>query len=345
MKTPTVAAVLLLLPCCTAPSGSGGEDGGQADEQTPALESPAPATVNLRELWDFADPSASAERFRAAAAAATSPGDRAEAVTQEARALGLQGRFDEGHALLDALEDVRGRAHVRLLLERGRLLRSSGDASGSAPRFADALAAAETLGETALALDALHMLALVSTAEEADDLSARGVALAAASDDPAARTWLGPLHHNRGMQRLEAGAYPAARAEFAAGLAAREALGDVPGARIARWSVAHVLRLEGRVEEALAAQRALAAEIAADPEASPDGFVHEELGECLLALGRPGAARSEFARASALLSELAWLAESEPERLARLARLGAPEGTEGTNGSDETPRAPSQGDG
>jgi hypothetical protein len=54
-----------------------------------------------------------------------------------------------------------------------------------------------------------------------------------------------------------------------------------------------------------------------------DGYVFEELGECLLLLGRPGEARLFFARAYAELSRDSWLAESEPARLERLKELGA----------------------
>ena len=59
-------------------------------------------------------------------------------------------------------------------------------------------------------------------------------------------------------------------------------------------------------------------------EGIPDGYNHEEIGECLLALGRPDEARPHFARAYEILSKDAWLADGEPERLKRLAELGRP---------------------
>jgi Flp pilus assembly protein TadD len=67
----------------------------------------------------------------------------------------------------------------------------------------------------------------------------------------------------------------------------------------------------------LALQRSLLATI------REDGYVSEELGELLLALGRGDEARPHFRRAADLLSQDAWLAEREPERLARLRQLGA----------------------
>src|SRR5262245_48713249 len=83
--------------------------------------------VELDGLWDFADPAASEERFRAFAERARAAGVPilAESLTQLARAQGLQGRFDEADRTLSEAEaalrpdDVRGR--IRLDLERGRV--------------------------------------------------------------------------------------------------------------------------------------------------------------------------------------------------------------------------------
>ena len=121
----------------------------------------------LDDLWDFDDPAASEVRFRAAIEAAEAGGDPAaadEARTQLARALGLQDRFDEGHAILDRVDldhPAEDRVRVRARLERGRLLRSSGDPAASAAPFVAAWELARTLGEDGLAVDAAHMLALV----------------------------------------------------------------------------------------------------------------------------------------------------------------------------------------
>lgn len=76
-----------------------------------------------------------------------------------------------------------------------------------------------------------------------------------------------------------------------------------------------------RPAEALAIQQRLAVETAAagDPE---DGYGTEEIGECLLAMGRGTEARPHFARAAELLGADAWLAEHEPDRITRLERRG-----------------------
>jgi len=71
------------------------------------------------------------------------------------------------------------------------------------------------------------------------------------------------------------------------------------------------LRALGRYEEALKLQQSL----------KSDGYVHEEIGECLLALKRDKEAAVEFARAHELLSKDWWLAANEPARLARIKKL------------------------
>src|SRR3954463_7234198 len=106
------------------------------------------------ELWDFDDPAGSEQRFRAAAETAEGA-DRLVLMTQVARALGLQERYDEGHALLDqlAVDDVE--VATRASLERGRLLRSAGEPDRARPHFEAAAATARASG-----LDALHVDAL-----------------------------------------------------------------------------------------------------------------------------------------------------------------------------------------
>jgi hypothetical protein len=75
-----------------------------------------------------------------------------------------------------------------------------------------------------------------------------------------------------------------------------------------------------RVEEALSHQMELEKEFETTGE--EDGYVFEEIGECLLLMDRNAEARRYFARALALLSQDTWLAEKEPQRLERLGKLG-----------------------
>ena len=281
----------------------------------------------LDELWDYDDPSASEARFRAALQAAEEVGDRPgadEARTQLARSLGLQGRFDAAHAELDRVDAdhaAQDRIRVRSLLERGRVLRSGGDPAASIAPFEGAWELARALDEDGLAVDAAHMLALVDAHPGEPAWHRRALELADASPQPAARRWRGSLWNNIGWARFEAGDLDGALAAFQAALGARREQDQPRETRIAEWCVGRCLRALDRPAEALAIQERLAVETAqaGDPE---DGYGVEEMGECLLALGRAEDARPFFARAAERLGADAWLAEHEPDRIDRLRRLG-----------------------
>ncbi len=138
---------------------------------------------------------------------------------------------------------------------------------------------------------------------------------------PAARRWRGSLWNNIGWARFEAGDLDGALTAFETALAARREQAQPKETRIAEWCVARCLRAQGRVADALAIQERLAAETAAAGDRD-DGYGAEEIGECLLALGREDDARPWFARAAELLGSDAFLAEHEPDRIERLRRLG-----------------------
>jgi tetratricopeptide (TPR) repeat protein len=284
--------------------------------------------MDPRSLWDFDDPAASEARFRAAADAAEAAGDPAaadEARTQLARALGLQDRFLEGHVVLDGVDAAHpadDRVRVRSRLERGRLFRSGGDLPASMAPFEGAWELARALGEDGLAVDAAHMLAIVDAPPGEMTWHQRAIDLADTSPRPDARRWRGSLWNNIGWARFEAGDLDGALDAFETAVSARRQQDQPKELRIAEWCVARCLRALGRPAEALAIQERLVAETAAagDPE---DGYMSEEIGECLLLLGRSDEARPFFGRAAELLGADAHLAEHEPERIERLRQLGA----------------------
>ncbi|MEA2168408.1 MAG: hypothetical protein QOF76_1708 [Solirubrobacteraceae bacterium] len=208
------------------------------------------------DLWDFDDPTGSEQRFRSAAAVA---------LTQAARALGLLERYDEGHAVLDAIESDDAEVGVRVLLERGRLLRSAG--APTAEPFEHAAAAAGAAGLQELRVDALHMLAMLPEAP-AEQIAANQAALAEAGGTK----WEASLLNNLGCAQVDAEDLPAALATFERALAVREARGEERPIQIARWMVGWTLRLLGRTDEALAIQTALKAEVG-----DTDPYVDEEL--------------------------------------------------------------------
>src|SRR5438445_4980675 len=119
----------------------------------------------LRPLWDFDDLDATEHRFRAQLEQEGTDERRAEVMTQLARVLGLREQFAEGDRLIDeagALAGASAVARTRILLERGRLRRSSGDVSSALPLFESAFEAASQAGEHFLAADAAHMAALAA---------------------------------------------------------------------------------------------------------------------------------------------------------------------------------------
>jgi tetratricopeptide (TPR) repeat protein len=275
--------------------------------------------VDVIAMWDFDQPEVSEGRFRAALPGASGE-DTAVLRTQLARALGLQRRFDESAAELDAVAAAPGLTpltRVYLDLERGRLLNSSGRRDEAGAHFRAALDEAERASIDHLAADAAHMMAIIEPGEGGIGWAERALAIAEASDDPRARTWVGSVTHNLGWTLHDLGRHEEALARWRRALEFREEQGDAELIRIGRWTVARGLRSLGRYDEALAIQRELAA------AGGSDGYVDEELGELLLALGRPGEAGPHFARAHEALSADAWLVANEPDRLKRLADLAA----------------------
>lgn len=283
----------------------------------------APFSRDWRPMWNFGDPAASEQRFVEELTRLTSPHARAELLTQIARARGLQRRFDDANATLDEVEamgDLPAFVRVRLLLERGRVLNSSGKREGARPLFEQACELAARHDEDDLAVDAAHMVAITCDGDEAMQWNLKALAMAEASRCPRARRWAGSLHNNLGWTLHPMGRYDEALAHFEAALAARIEQRDEEQIGIARWCVARCLRSMRRLDEALNIQRELLRE--QEQRGTTSGYVFEELGECLLELGRAEEAKPWFARAHTELSKDPWLAESEPDRINRLAELG-----------------------
>ena len=280
-------------------------------------------TPDFDSLWNYSNPAESEQRFRRLLPGPQDPAWRAELLSQLARALGLQRRFDEAHQILDQAQELLGdghlRARVRCLLERGRVLNSSGDPASSRALFQSAWELAREAGEEYLSVDALHMLAIVDSPESRPEWNERAIQAAEASTDPRTRSWAASLYNNSGWSKMDLGRYDEALQAFQRAVGFREAQGKPDETRIARWCVARALRALGRREEALAIQQALLAEWT--QAGAEDGYVSEELGELLLEQGQPEAARPHFSEAHRLLSQDAWLVEQEASRLARLKSL------------------------
>jgi tetratricopeptide (TPR) repeat protein len=225
---------------------------------------------------------------------ASDPG-RAEVVTQLARVEALRGDFERCERLLEEAEGLAGSndvAKMRIDLERGRKLRSSGDGPAALPLFEAAFERAGACGQWFLAGDAAHMAAIADD-RVAVEWTERGLDLAAA--EPDAAYWAGPLLNNLGWHYFGRGEYESALKEFERALAARERDPDRPAEiEIARYCVGRTLRALGRADEAAP----LVEQCVANSE--PDVYFHEELAEIYGALGRDEEAAQQAELAATL---------------------------------------------
>ena len=225
-------------------------------------------------LWDFDDPEASEQRFRAQAelrrarrpAGPDDPGGPGAGPPGEVRRGPLRARRPVPH---------RGRGGGPDRARAWSLFRSEGDPEQARPLFEAAARSAQAAGLEALHVDALHMTALVADPADQLAIGRQALAVARASTDPQARDWDASLLNNIGMTHADAGDFDAALAAFEDALAARERIGDprAPASPAGWWA--------GRCATSVAAtrpssvQRALKAEL--DAAGVTDQHVDEEL--------------------------------------------------------------------
>jgi tetratricopeptide (TPR) repeat protein len=285
---------------------------------------------DFRPLWDFGNPAESETKFRALLVEVGDGADlgyRLEVETQIARTMGLRKMFEEAHEVLDAVEAAltpeTKLARVRYGLERGRAFNSSGHPDRAVPLFAAAFDDAVGIGADGLAIDAAHMMGFVSSPEEQHRWNLKALEVAEGATDQNVRGWLGTLYHNIAMTYLEQGDFDRALSYNMKDYEFRLAHADQTTTRIAKWCVANVLRKMDRLDPALRMQVEMEKECAESGE--PDGFVCEEIAEILLTRGKEDEARPYFRRAHAVLKDVDWVKESDPDRIDRLKMLGGEE--------------------
>jgi tetratricopeptide (TPR) repeat protein len=273
--------------------------------------------------WDFGDPAGTAERFEGLLGS-NDESYVADVKTQIARTQGLRGLFDEAHATLDEVSSVLPRVdlrvEVRYLLERGRVWNSSGARDKARDVFLAAFDAARRVGDDHLTIDAAHMLAIVSDPIGALEWNLLAFRILESSSQQRAKTWVGALSNNIAWTYHDTGEFGTALGYFEQGLEYRRSVGAEPALRIARWAVARCKRSMGRFEEALEEQMAILSEYFPSGR-DESGYVAEEIGECLLALGRGRDSRPYFANAHEILRGDQWLTRHELPRIERLRAL------------------------
>jgi tetratricopeptide (TPR) repeat protein len=284
---------------------------------------------DLDALWNYDDPAATEQKFRDLLPEAEQSDDgcyHLQLMTQLARTLGLQRKFEEAHQVLDSIEpqfpDAEPVVKVRYLLERGRVLNSSGKPDMALPLFTQAWETARSAGEDFHAVDAAHMIAIVEPDPTQQlEWNHRALALAVQTSDERAKKWPASLYNNIGWTYHDSGDYAQALEHFEQALEWRRRQGNTSQILIAEWCIARALRSLGRLDEALAKQQDLLRQH--EQAGIRDGYVLEELAECLYALNRQDEAKPYFAQAYAELSQDALLVSNESARLERLKALSA----------------------
>ena len=284
-----------------------------------------PNLPDFDSLWDYSHPDQTETKFLELLPQFPEKDPaRLELLTQIARAQGLQREFNDAHLTLDQVENQlsieSSRARVRYLLERGRVFNSSKHPEEARPFFKQALTMAQELNEDFYAVDAAHMLAIVADPASSLDWNLRAIQMAESSADEKAREWLGSLYNNTGWSYHDMGDFESALGIFQKAESYFSEVRREDRLRIAKWTVARCLRSMSHIEEALSKQLALKAEF--DSIGGSDGYVDEEIGECLLLLKRENEAKPYFAKAYELLSQDDWMMENEAERMKRMKELG-----------------------
>ncbi len=269
----------------------------------------------LDTLWNYNDATKSEAIFKDLLA--NKIGDAAEILTQIARAQGLQGKFDEAHKTLHEAEHLTNdeRVKVRHLLERGRVFNSSNQRDIARSLFLEAYELAENIDADFYEIDAAHMMAIVESLEEQITWHEKALELCKITADERAKKWLGSITNNAAWTYHDLGRYEEALETFQKALLWQEANGNPGTIRIAKWSIARTLRSLQNYQEASEVQQQLL------EDEKEDGFIYEELGECLFALGEVDRAKPYFAKAHELLSRDAWFVQHENTRLERLDKL------------------------
>lgn len=300
--------------------------------------------------WDFTNPVRTEAYFRSLLPRAEDSGDadyHAQLLTQIARAQGVRG--DQG-GRRRTLEKVRSMltpetrvARIRYHLEFGRLLSRKRDKEGARIHYLKAWTLGTAEGPDGFpdeyadgfadeyAIDAAHMLGLTEKPRAALAWDLKALELARSTPDPRARNWTGPLYNNLGWLHYRNYLYPKALEWFDLAniwFTERRMTRDAWGVR---WGRGITLRKLKRFEDALAVQKQLETEWNETGEI--DARVLEEIGACLLALGRREESQPYYARAYTEYVSRYRLSEEERRRIETFRILGGFE-SDGASAAD-----------
>jgi tetratricopeptide (TPR) repeat protein len=279
---------------------------------------------DLYETWDYSKPAETERKFREILSVAREAEDRdylVQLLTQIARTRVFQGDYEGAHKLLDEADDILTEectvGQVRSILERGRVYSSSGEVEIGGSLFLKAFVQSFKSARLFYAVDAIHMLAIISKPEDAIQWNDLALSIIEDSTDERVQDWRGSLYNNIGWSHYETGNFESAVSYFEKSLAYRNEKKQPRRARSAKWAIGRALRAQERLEEALTVQQELMKEYE-EEGIDEDGLTSEEIGECLWALGKTEEARPYLTRAYEKLSKVTGLAEAQSDRIESL---------------------------
>ena len=159
---------------------------------------------NFDAMWDYQHPDSTEIKFAEILPLLTDSPEttydaeyHVELLTQIARAQGMQGKFDEAGRTLETTDSILTKnmktGKIRYLLEKGRILNSSGKREASKPVFLEAYDFGKENTLDYYTLDAAHMMGIVEPPEKQLDWSLKAMKIAEASSDQRCKGWLGTL--------------------------------------------------------------------------------------------------------------------------------------------------------
>ena len=255
-------------------------------------------TENFDELWALGEPAIVEQRFQELLPETASSPNKSmhlQILSQLALAQALQKKFADAHATLDYAETLLTPAyelaHVRILLERGRVFQQAGDINQARIFFDQSFALSAQHAFDYHTVNIAHMIAIIApTLEEKIIWNQRAIDLALKSNDKQAHNWLGSLYNNLGQNYMDSQQFQKALTAFEEALAYRIQEKYAANIRVAQWAIARAKRMLGRIDEALETQQALLKEfdsiamqrtydIPMELFTLTRGWVYEELAE------------------------------------------------------------------
>ncbi|MEO1049908.1 MAG: hypothetical protein AAFX87_04765 [Bacteroidota bacterium] len=278
-------------------------------------------------LWDFEHPEKTEQVFRELLPVSEKSSDGAyhiRLLTQLARTQALQKKFGEAHQILDTAESLvevkQETPMVCCLLERARVFNDTKVKSKAIELSKKAFQITKKIGDYGLALDAAHMLGYILEPDDAIEWNLMAIQMAKSIEDHKAQKWLGTLYSNIAHKYLEIRNYECALKFFKKGLDFRQRRHQIRGMLNAKCDIGKTYRLMGDVETGYEHQMALIEEC--KTLGVENGYVYEEIAECLMFMERASEAQAYFAKAYCVLSRDCQFPPTEQERLMRMKQLG-----------------------